>query len=257
MKWFKHHCDLSRDERIASFKDECGKKHLEGIGFLCGLLEIVAEQMSKEHPEPRHTLSLPQWSHQLHCHHHTFSKYIGKLEVTGVVTVDKHGSKWTVTIPELSNWAADYINKSRLSSNRVPSKEKRKEEKRREGEETPTTLAKTPLPSDFSVSQEMREWATKRLPGVDVDSETEKFVCHHRAEGASSRDWVSRWKKWMLHAKDFKKTDSSAEPDEKRRRDMLDLGKKMDIKQKPDESDEQYLLRVERNNNRRIEKLSA
>ena len=53
-------------------------------------------------------------------------------------------------------------------------------------------------PSDFEVSDEMREWAAERFPSVDVDAETEKFRDHEYARTHS--DWNAVWRSWIRKA---------------------------------------------------------
>lgn len=55
----------------------------------------------------------------------------------------------------------------------------------------------TEIPSDFSVSPEMRAWAAKNVPGVDVDYETQQFVDYWISRGERRRDWVASWRQWM------------------------------------------------------------
>lgn len=53
MKWFKHHCDLTRNEQVADFLYGCGRSRLEGYGFLCRLAELIAERMEADRPQAR------------------------------------------------------------------------------------------------------------------------------------------------------------------------------------------------------------
>lgn len=58
----------------------------------------------------------------------------------------------------------------------------------------------TRVPSDFQVTDVLREWATSRVPGVDVDAQTEQFVNHYLGKGEVRADWVASWRNWMLRA---------------------------------------------------------
>lgn len=56
------------------------------------------------------------------------------------------------------------------------------------------------IPDEFIVTTEMREWAAREVPAVDVDASTRKFADHWRAEsGAKARkvDWVATWRNWL------------------------------------------------------------
>lgn len=47
----------------------------------------------------------------------------------------------------------------------------------------------------------MREWAADRVPNVNVNLSTERFVNYWRAESgakASKLDWVATWRNWLL-----------------------------------------------------------
>jgi hypothetical protein len=61
------------------------------------------------------------------------------------------------------------------------------------------------LPDDFAVSAEMRDWARRKAPHVDVDRETERFCDYWRAKpGRDGRklDWRLTWNNWMRNAED-------------------------------------------------------
>lgn len=56
------------------------------------------------------------------------------------------------------------------------------------------------IPDAFMVTAEMREWAAREVPGLDVDDSTSRFVDYWRAEsGTKARklDWVSTWRNWL------------------------------------------------------------
>ncbi len=58
----------------------------------------------------------------------------------------------------------------------------------------------TEIPEPFVVTRDMRDWAAKSVPNVDVDATTRVFVDYWRAEaGPRSRkkDWVAAWRVWL------------------------------------------------------------
>lgn len=55
----------------------------------------------------------------------------------------------------------------------------------------------TPAPDIFPISDEMRDWADENAPGVDVDTQTERFLNRNRAEGKVYKDWLAAWKNWI------------------------------------------------------------
>jgi hypothetical protein len=107
---------------MAAYLDACGKDAMEGYGFWWMLLEIVADQMAKGDDKCSVTYSLPQWSHHLYCHHNKVGKYLGKLEVTGLVTVKSDKGKIEVTIHNLLKYRDEYSRKSGQSQERVRTK---------------------------------------------------------------------------------------------------------------------------------------
>jgi hypothetical protein len=50
------------------------------------------------------------------------------------------------------------------------------------------------------LTNEMRSWASSRVPGVDVNTATEKFVNYWRAstKNATKLDWTATWNNWLL-----------------------------------------------------------
>lgn len=62
------------------------------------------------------------------------------------------------------------------------------------------------LPSDFTMTDEMAEWAESRGLRIDLATETEKF-CNYWAGVAGAKgvklDWVATWRNWMLNAEGY------------------------------------------------------
>lgn len=67
----------------------------------------------------------------------------------------------------------------------------------------------TSLPADFSITDDMREWARKELPQLNgaLEAETGKFCDHHAAKGSAFKDWRRAWQKWMRNAAEYRRTD--------------------------------------------------
>jgi hypothetical protein len=84
---------------------------------------------------------------------------------------------------------------------------KGKEGKGREGEcegeaaepQRPRKRA-TPPPTEFTITSDMRDWARREVPRVDVNQQTRQFLDHHRAKGSSFKDWTAAWRTWMRKA---------------------------------------------------------
>ncbi len=66
----------------------------------------------------------------------------------------------------------------------------------------PKTKAKPKrqLPDPFLVTTAMLAWAGERVPLVNTDLETERFVNYWKAEGSVKADWDATWRNWMLKA---------------------------------------------------------
>jgi hypothetical protein len=63
-----------------------------------------------------------------------------------------------------------------------------------------TATRKTKIPSPFLLTVEMRSWAVESAPGVDLKTETEKFVDYWRAEAKTKADWPATWRNWIRKA---------------------------------------------------------
>lgn len=69
----------------------------------------------------------------------------------------------------------------------------------------------TQLPDTFTVTPDMRAWATEKTPSVDVDTETEQFKDHHQAKGSKFMDWRKAWQTWMRKSQQWAKPKPSEE----------------------------------------------
>jgi hypothetical protein len=82
--------------------------------------------------------------------------------------------------------------------------------KGREGKGTTTAKAvvaprkrASQAPQDFEITDNLREWAQAKAPGVDLARETERFLDHHRAKGSTFKDWAAAWRTWMSRATQY------------------------------------------------------
>lgn len=55
----------------------------------------------------------------------------------------------------------------------------------------------TRIPEDWKIDDGLREWAAEKIPGLDIDAETETFVDWWIAEGRTKVDWRRTWMVWM------------------------------------------------------------
>lgn len=62
-----------------------------------------------------------------------------------------------------------------------------------------SSTARTSIPHDFAVDDEMRIWAKARTPNVDIEIQTERFVNHFLDRPQIKRPgWLRSWRNWML-----------------------------------------------------------
>ena len=73
---------------------------------------------------------------------------------------------------------------------------------------------KTGVPPDFRVTDEMKKWASKHVPAVDLTEQTEAFLDHHGAKGSVFKDWTLAWHTWMRNSQKWNgnKSDHVARP---------------------------------------------
>lgn len=58
---------------------------------------------------------------------------------------------------------------------------------------------KLKLPDSFAINKEMRDWALKNAPSIDIWEETEHFSETHQSKKTKTFNWIAAWKKWMLN----------------------------------------------------------
>ncbi|MBN2118553.1 MAG: hypothetical protein JW730_18410 [Anaerolineales bacterium] len=65
------------------------------------------------------------------------------------------------------------------------------------------TSQRTGCPDSFDITEGLKEWASKAVPGLNVEAETENFLDHHRAKGSSFCNWDAAWKLWMRRERKY------------------------------------------------------
>lgn len=58
-----------------------------------------------------------------------------------------------------------------------------------------------PIPEDFSITSDMKDWFSKKGYTFDIDTVTEKFINHAQSNGRKQKDWKASWRIWMLDEK--------------------------------------------------------
>lgn len=65
----------------------------------------------------------------------------------------------------------------------------------------------TPAPESFEITEQLWAWATEQgVAHERVESETAKFLNHHKSKDSKFCDWNAAWRNWMLKSVDFART---------------------------------------------------
>ena len=85
----------------------------------------------------------------------------------------------------------------------------------------PTRSRGTRVPRDFTITADMRAWAAKETPNVDVDKKLGEWIDYWTgvagAKGVKS-DWVSTWRNGMRKQEEFALRDLARNPQQTRKR---------------------------------------
>lgn len=124
-----------QDEKVSRLVAEHG---LAGYGLWWRVAEIVASRV-EGNSAPSVTYPISTWSHLLVTRGSLVISALSKLAVTHLVTMERHGSDITVTIPNLLKYRDEYSRKSGHTPESVGSK--------KQIQNTDTEAEKTPAPS--------------------------------------------------------------------------------------------------------------
>lgn len=58
----------------------------------------------------------------------------------------------------------------------------------------------TPIPADFSISEDLRAWAAQKMPQVNIDKEVEVFKDHWLGNGKKMLRWDAVFRNWIRRA---------------------------------------------------------
>ncbi len=265
MKWFKHMSDLPRDEGVSRYLDAAESDRVTAYGFLMFLLEAIASRMAwgEDDLTCSATYSISHWGHITYSHPNRVRKYLGLCKVIGWVLVEFEGGMCKVEVPRMVQWRDEYTRKSgqtpdnvaqsRADQSRTDQKESR-DDGSLSGGLAKRTATQSP-PHGFNVTDEMKTWAVKRRPDVDIDAETEKFMLYEFSKPFSN--WVPVWKKWIVGADKHRpgRRESNAQYDSVG--EMQNLAQLLGLAKNERESESDYLNRVERANLERIRNLDG
>jgi len=74
------------------------------------------------------------------------------------------------------------------------------------------------IPDDFSVTDDMRSWATEKHPQVDIDKATLNFVDYWKSKPKDNKqlDWTRTWQRWIRTTRPEAKPRVSREEENKK-----------------------------------------
>lgn len=68
------------------------------------------------------------------------------------------------------------------------------------------------VPLGFKITDDLRAWAAKEVPLVDLDAKLPEFIDYWRGNGAVKKDWVATWRNGMRKQQEFAERDASKRP---------------------------------------------
>lgn len=208
MRWFKHMAHSADDEKLSDFLCECG---LEGYGFWWRLLEIISSHMEKGSDKCSVTYPLTMWSRLLYSHHHKVGKYLGKLEVRGMVRLMYVEGKIEVSIPNLLKYRDEYSKKSGQKKDNVRSKIQRQNTETEKEESIKDSCSEQDSELSFILKDGSRhvlpnskisEWE-ELYDSTDVRVELRKLIewCENNPSKRKTKDGANRFVcKWLNRA---------------------------------------------------------
>lgn len=89
----------------------------------------------------------------------------------------------------------------------------------------------TRIPDDLTITPPMAAWAAEKVPGLNIDTETEKFCDYWRSKSGSKAvhsDWTAAWRNWMRRAHEDN-TRHTTQPSKQQR--ALDIIRRVAVEQ--------------------------
>ena len=84
------------------------------------------------------------------------------------------------------------------------------------------------IPDDFSVTEDMRSWATEKHPQVDIDKATLNFIDYWKSKPKDNKqlDWTRTWQRWIRTTRpEVKPRVTREEENKKAIREFLEIAK--------------------------------
>ena len=205
--WIKMRVDLATDPAVISVSCALGITEFEVVGMLHHFWSW-ADAQSRD----GHAAGVTKAWVDRYVHHAGFAdqlENVGWLECSGsgidIPNFDRHNGASAKSRGLAANRQQ---NRREKTSRTERDNSVTREEKRREEIDIPPLIPpaekpsakKSKIPSPFLVTGEMRAWAAESAPGVDLKTETEKFVDYWRGEAKTKADWPATWRNWMRKA---------------------------------------------------------
>jgi len=188
MRWFKHMTAAKDDEKIVELLAIGG---LEAYGFYWAVIELVARQMEKESGKCSVTYPLPYLSRQLYCHHNKVTNLLGKLQVTGLIDVDKievdGRVNFKLTCPNLLKYRDEYTTKKTKNRDNIETISRQTQE-----QETDTETD-TDIETDIKQKQ-------KKIKEKKAD------VVFEIPDKLNTPDFLRAWEEWQTYRKQRRQT---------------------------------------------------
>ena len=116
-----------------------------------------------------------------------------------------------VALLEAENLHAISENTTEITSESTKEKKKKNIKKKKKDqpalfnlEETETVKGKHTIPDVLPITREMLAWAAEKVPGIDLNLETDKFRDYHGSRRTKFSDWSQAWRNWMRNAYQWK-----------------------------------------------------
>jgi len=204
MKWFKHFSMAHADDKIVTIRTNFG---MWGVGCYWTILEMVAQQMKHNDPEPTATFNLMELSSFLGCKRNKLETFLECLQNVLEMKLTRNGNILTITIPKLLKIKDNYIKDFEVSSKQLQSIEVEEEveeevdKKKRESYKRPDLLEIEKL---FDERQYPRQ-------------EAGAFFNYYQSNGwrvgrNPMKDWKAAAANWMRNAKEWSKGKPRADP---------------------------------------------
>jgi biotin operon repressor len=142
----------------------------------------------------------------------TVAKFLGMLKADGMIDTETSNGYTLISILNYAKYKDKQKTKpaAKPAPNRQPNQQQpdsdasinKKEKNAKEGKKLYRRLPKSPFPTNFVISDELKTWARSNgLPSPET--EFEKFKNHHLANGSVFSDWDAAPRNWLIKSKEF------------------------------------------------------